>query len=173
MRRALPDLSDVRSSPDGSDHKTHRKPHFVHKANTIGIPSESDLHDGKNNHHRSRKNIFEGFRNTLRNKHKSDTGVLEVTVKEHQEKNDFNRRWSDNNQSTVNIFLIFLYYMLMLFSISQRPPVIDLCFVFDFERNILPDYIKTRIQIQNANYQNHVVRSHMNEDEFCFSFSLS
>lgn len=103
LRRALPDLSDVVSSPDGADNKTPRKTHYVHKANTIGIPSESDLHDGKNNHHRSRRNIFEGFRNTLRNKHKSDTGVLEAAVKENQEKNDFNRRWSDNNQSTVNI----------------------------------------------------------------------
>lgn len=108
MRRALPDLSDVSSPESGGSNKTPRKTHYVHKANTIGIPSESDLHDGKMNHHRSRKNIFEGFRNTLRNKHKSDTVVLEAAAKENQEKNDFNRRWSDNNHSTVNINLFFI-----------------------------------------------------------------
>lgn len=105
LRRALPDLSDVNSSPDGSgnNNKTPRKTHYVHKANTIGIPSESDLHDSRNNHHRSKRNIFGGLKNTLRNKHKSDTGVLETAAKENQEKNEFNRRWSENNHSTVNI----------------------------------------------------------------------
>lgn len=110
MKRALPDLSDVVSpSPEsGGGNKTPRKTHYVHKANTIGIPSDSDLQDGKNNHHhRSKKNIFEGFKNTLRNKHKSDTVVLEAAAKDNQEKNDFNRRWSDNNHSTVNITTIF------------------------------------------------------------------
>lgn len=101
LRRALPDLSDaVSSSPDIN--KTPRKTQYVQKANTIGIPSESDFHDGKN-HPRIRRNIFEGFRNTLRNKHRSDTVVLEAAAKENQEKNDFNRRWSDNNHSSVNI----------------------------------------------------------------------
>lgn len=103
LRSVRPDLSDVVSSTDGGINKTPRKTHYVHKANTIGIPSESDLHDGKNHHPRTRRNIFEGFRNTLRNKHKSDTVVLEAAAKENQEKNDITRRWSDNNHSTVNI----------------------------------------------------------------------
>lgn len=91
-------------SPDGSsNNKTPRRAHYVHKANTIGIPSENDSPDGKNHHPRTRRNIFEGFRNTLRNKHKSDTVVLEAASKENQEKNDFNRRWSDDNHSVVNI----------------------------------------------------------------------
>lgn len=110
LRRALPDLSDVSSSPDGGGgNKTPRKTHYVHKANTIGIPSENDLNDGKNQQ-RTRRNIF-GFKNTLKNKHKSDTVVLEAAAKENQEKNDFNRRWSDNNHPTVNIDVCYYFIL--------------------------------------------------------------
>lgn len=81
----------------------HRKPtHFVHKANTIGIPSEADLSSSEPKLHspsKTRLNFFEGFRNTLRSKHKSDTAVLDPTKE--NEKEELHRRWSEANQPTV------------------------------------------------------------------------
>lgn len=83
-----------------------RKPtHFVHKANTIGIPSEADLSNSEPKLHspsKTRLNFFEGFRNTLRSKHKSDTVVLDAAKE--GDKEDLHRRWSEANQPTVRIF---------------------------------------------------------------------
>lgn len=115
LRKALPNLSDGISSPDGvssNNNKTPRKTHYRHKANTIGLPPDSELHDNKNNHIRPKRNIFEGFRNTLRNKHKSDTVVLEAAAKD-LEKGDIMKRWSDNNHS-VSIPLFLLSYRVIL-----------------------------------------------------------
>lgn len=95
LRNSLPEQSQSESSI-----KTPRKSHYVHKANTIGIPSESDLSDSKNQSPRKGRTIFDGFRNTLRNKHKSDSVVLEAAKE--NEKNDLHRRWSENNHSTVS-----------------------------------------------------------------------
>ncbi|KAJ8956994.1 hypothetical protein NQ318_012159 [Aromia moschata] len=96
FRRTVPQMSgsDAASRP-------HRKPaHYVHKANTIGIPSDGELSetDGKMAGHKPRLNFFEGFRNTLRNKHKSDTVVLEAGKE--SEKDDLQRRWSENTHAT-------------------------------------------------------------------------
>lgn len=86
--------------------KQHRKTaHTLHKANTIGIPSEADLVETKHQTptNKTRLNLF-GFRNTLRAKHKSDTAVLD-TSKE-SDKADVQRRWSEANQPTVIFFLL-------------------------------------------------------------------
>lgn len=93
-----------------SDSSKHRKNiHYIHKANTIGIPSESDLSDASDskvpNHNKTRLNFFEGFRNTLRSKHKSDPTTLELP--KDTDKNDMQRRWSEANQPTVNTFSKF------------------------------------------------------------------
>ncbi|KAF5295457.1 hypothetical protein FQR65_LT10445 [Abscondita terminalis] len=72
----------------------------IHKANTVGIPTEVDLGDVKPQTpptNKARLNIF-GFRNTLRNKHKSDIPVLESS--KDVDRNDSPRRWSDTNHST-------------------------------------------------------------------------
>uniref|UniRef100_A0A6P7GCH9 Triple functional domain protein-like n=1 Tax=Diabrotica virgifera virgifera TaxID=50390 RepID=A0A6P7GCH9_DIAVI len=98
LRRALPHGSPSEPS------KSHKKNHYVHKANTIGIPSEDDLNDSKNNNPRSRLNFFEGFKNSLRNKHKSDTVVLE-TAKENSEKGDMHRRWSEANHTADHLIM--------------------------------------------------------------------
>lgn len=99
--------ASVPASPEsGPKDRPHRKTtHHVHKANTIGIPSEADLNNSETKLHspsRTRLHFFEGFRNTLRSKHKSDTVVLD-SGKEN-EKDDLHRRWSEANQPTVNNF---------------------------------------------------------------------
>ncbi|CAH1132932.1 unnamed protein product [Ceutorhynchus assimilis] len=95
---------------ESSSSKPPRKPaHYIHKANTIGIPSESDLSssetsDGKNHNQKSnKKTFFDGFRSTLRNKHKSDSVVLEAGKE--SEKNDLHRRWSETQHSPENHIL--------------------------------------------------------------------
>ncbi|KYB28884.1 Triple functional domain protein-like Protein [Tribolium castaneum] len=89
-------------TPDSSKHR--KNIHYIHKANTIGIPSESDLSDASDskvpNHSKTRVNFFEGFRNTLRSKHKSDPTTLEI--QKDSDKNDMQRRWSEANQPTVS-----------------------------------------------------------------------
>ncbi|KAF5296697.1 hypothetical protein FQA39_LY12397 [Lamprigera yunnana] len=72
----------------------------IHKANTIGIPSEADLTEVKPQTatNKTRLNIF-GFRHTLRNKHKSDVPILESSK---DCKNDAHRRWSDTNHTTCD-----------------------------------------------------------------------
>lgn len=96
------------------DHKQHRKTaHFVHKANTIGIPSEADIANtltlnmtNTRAHSPAKKlNFLGGFRNTLKSKHKSDVPL------EHKEDNndmttqnknsEMQRRWSEANPATV------------------------------------------------------------------------
>jgi hypothetical protein len=91
--------------PTPSDSGKHRKNiHYIHKANTIGIPSESDLTDASDNkvpnQNKPRLNFFEGFRNTLRPKHKSDPTTLDL--QKETDKNDTQRRWSETSQPTVN-----------------------------------------------------------------------
>ncbi|XP_066250215.1 triple functional domain protein isoform X1 [Euwallacea similis] len=101
----------TRTTPiDSPSARPPRKPtHYIHKANTIGIPSENDLNssdssDSKNNNHKpGKKNFFEGFKSTLRNKHKSDSVVLE-TGKE-SEKQELHRRWSEAHHSCENHIL--------------------------------------------------------------------
>lgn len=105
------------SSPDvGGKDKPHRKAaHLVHKANTIGIPSEADFNisDPKLlSPVKPRMNIFEGFRNTLRSKHKSDTAVLDS---KEGEKDDIHRRWSEANQPTVSFFIFICPYYFFTF----------------------------------------------------------
>lgn len=106
--RRSPSLSasvedNVKGKTDDIVKERHRKPtHFVHKANTIGIPSEADLSSSEPKLHspsKTRLNFFEGFRNTLRSKHKSDTAVLDPAKE--NEKDELHRRWSEANQPTV------------------------------------------------------------------------
>lgn len=95
------------TSAQTTDSNTHHRKHlhFIHKANTIGIPSESELADSNENtaHNHKRRNFLGiGFRNTLRSKHKSDPAVLE-SPKE-GDKSDVQRRWSEaHHQPTVII----------------------------------------------------------------------
>lgn len=111
--RKAPSLStSVEDKIDEPNKEKPRKPtHFVHKANTIGIPSEADLNSSEPKLHspsRTRLNIFDGFRkNTLRSKIKSDTVVLDAT-KEGQ-KEELHRRWSEANQPTVIDCLGFIW----------------------------------------------------------------
>lgn len=100
--------ASVPASPEsGWKDKPHRKTtHHVHKANTIGIPSEADLNNSDTKLHspsRTRLHFFEGFRNTLRSKHKSSDTVVLDAGKEN-EKDDVHRRWSEANHPTVNHF---------------------------------------------------------------------
>lgn len=94
---------NIKEKTDDFAKQKPRKPiHFVHKANTIGIPSDADLSNSEPKLHspsRTKLNFFEGFRNTLRSKHKSDTVVLD-SAKE-SENEDLHRRWSEANQPTV------------------------------------------------------------------------
>lgn len=99
LRKAIPSVD----SPEPNKH-THRKTaQNIHKANTIGIPSEGELSEGSDSRvsHRPRRNIFGGLKNTLRHKHKSDTVMLEASKE--GDKNDLHRRWSENTQPTVNM----------------------------------------------------------------------
>ncbi|CAG9857602.1 unnamed protein product [Phyllotreta striolata] len=66
--------------------------------------------NNNNNHPRSRLNFFEGFRNTLRNKHKSDSGALDAAAAasagarkgaKGAARGDAHRRWSEANRSTI------------------------------------------------------------------------
>ncbi|KAJ8968251.1 hypothetical protein NQ317_012960 [Molorchus minor] len=97
VRKTVPQTSTESSRPQ-------RKPaHYIHKANTIGIPTEgelSDSGDSKLNGPKPRMNFFGGFRNTLKSKHKSDTVVLEAGKE--NEKNDLHRRWSENAHATCD-----------------------------------------------------------------------
>ncbi|XP_049818825.1 kalirin isoform X2 [Aethina tumida] len=77
--------------------KPHRKTNqYLHKANTIGIPSESELSDSSSNKHKPRLN-FLGFRNTLKSKNKSEPAVLDTSK---DDKNEMCRRWSEANNAT-------------------------------------------------------------------------
>uniref|UniRef100_A0A1Y1LT27 Uncharacterized protein n=2 Tax=Photinus pyralis TaxID=7054 RepID=A0A1Y1LT27_PHOPY len=90
------------SSSSPSAENSQRKHAGLHKANTIGIPSDAELNEAKQPHtpiNKPRLNIF-GFRNTLRNKHKSDVPVVESP--KDGDKSDTPRRWSDANHSTVS-----------------------------------------------------------------------
>lgn len=105
--RKAPSLSTSIEDNNTKDENVKEKPrkptHFVHKANTIGIPSEADLSSSEPKLHspsRTRLNFFEGFRNTLKSKHKSDTVVLDAAKE--SEKEDLHRRWSEANQPTVS-----------------------------------------------------------------------
>lgn len=91
--------------------KQHRKTaHFVHKANTIGIPSEADiannmltLNMSNTRSHSPAKKGFLGFK-TLKNKHKSDIPISENSKEASDEltsKKDMPRRWSEANPATV------------------------------------------------------------------------
>jgi hypothetical protein len=95
----------IPNMPTPTDSGKHRKNiHYIHKANTIGIPSESDLTDASDNkvpnQNKPRLNFFEGFRNTLRPKHKSDPTTLDL--QKETDKNDTQRRWSETSQPTVS-----------------------------------------------------------------------
>ncbi|XP_031347696.1 triple functional domain protein-like [Photinus pyralis] len=90
------------SSSSPSAENSQRKHAGLHKANTIGIPSDAELNEAKQPHtpiNKPRLNIF-GFRNTLRNKHKSDVPVVESP--KDGDKSDTPRRWSDANHSTCD-----------------------------------------------------------------------
>ncbi|KAL1516598.1 hypothetical protein ABEB36_000493 [Hypothenemus hampei] len=101
------------------DHSTRplRKPaHYIHKANTIGIPSERDLNsvsgetssskNNNNNQKTGKKNFFEGLK-SLRHKHKSDPIVLETGSKlgNTERGTDPQRRWSEAQHSFENHIL--------------------------------------------------------------------
>lgn len=103
LRKALP-LVDP---PESNKQSQRKHTHYIHKANTIGIPSENELSEGSDArvNHRPRRNIFGGLKNTLKHKHKSDTVMLDA-VKE-GDKNDLHRRWSENAQPTVNMHVNF------------------------------------------------------------------
>ncbi|XP_060534993.1 triple functional domain protein isoform X2 [Cylas formicarius] len=93
--------------PQESSGRHRKATHYIHKANTIGIPSENDLSDASDSkigNPKSRRNFFDGFRNTLRNKHKSDSAVIE-SAKEN-DKNDLHRRWSEANQPTCETHIM-------------------------------------------------------------------
>lgn len=99
---------------DPHDIKQHRKTaHFVHKANTIGIPSEADIANTltlnmtntRSHSPAKRLNFLGGFRNTLKSKHKSDIPLSEQDKEANSEipnKNDMQRRWSEASPATVN-----------------------------------------------------------------------
>lgn len=75
----------------------------VHKSNTIAIPVDPELTNSHNENKGNQtpnktRNFFEGFRNTLRSKHKSDNNE---NPKEN-EQDDNHRRWAEAN-NTVNI----------------------------------------------------------------------
>lgn len=96
---------------DSVDVKQHRKTaHFVHKANTIGIPSEADIANtlslnmtNANRAHSPAKklNFLGGFRNTLKSKHKSENAQLENKEDDINSKAEMQRRWSEANPATV------------------------------------------------------------------------
>lgn len=96
-----------------SNSKPQRKTaHYIHKANTIGIPSEGDFCEGVNSIKSTTLNkpkltFLEGFKNTLRSKHKNDTGATDSSSKETDKQNDLQRRWSEANQPTVNKLKLF------------------------------------------------------------------
>lgn len=106
--RKTPSLStsiDDNTRDETIKEKPRKPTHFVHKANTIGIPSEADLSSSEPKLHspsKTRLNFFEGFRNTLRSKHKSDTTVVLDSSKD-GDKEELHRRWSEANQPTVCI----------------------------------------------------------------------
>ncbi|VEN44696.1 unnamed protein product [Callosobruchus maculatus] len=89
--------------------RTPRKPHYVQKANTIGIPTQGELEAAAaasakvaglaSPSPRYKPHFLEGLRNTLRHKHKSDSVVLEAAKEADQ--SDAQRRWSEANHSTV------------------------------------------------------------------------
>lgn len=118
LRKTVSIPATPTTPPVEINNKHHRKTtHAIHKANTIGIPSEADLAEAKPQTptSKTRLNIF-GFRNTLRAKHKSDSPVLESP--KDVDKNDVQRRWSETNQTTVNsfdFFLIVLFKLCMLY----------------------------------------------------------
>lgn len=96
------------------DTKQHRKTaHFVHKANTIGIPAEADLANNalglnaniaRSQSPAKRRNFLGGFRNTLKSKHKSDIPLSDhnkEVLENPGSKNEMHRRWSEANPATV------------------------------------------------------------------------
>lgn len=93
------------------DLKQHRKTaHFVHKANTIGIPSEADIANTlslnmtnvRAHSPAKRLNFLGGFRNTLKSKHKSDIPQSEPSKEDDiTTKTEMQRRWSEANPATV------------------------------------------------------------------------
>ncbi|KAK9877206.1 hypothetical protein WA026_016953 [Henosepilachna vigintioctopunctata] len=88
------------SSPvSSSSGKMARK--TIHKANTVGIPDQSELNGNCDKTHTPNKGrsgrIFEGFgfKNSLRLKHKSEPFPIEPTK---DSKNEVHRRWSETTQ---------------------------------------------------------------------------
>ncbi|XP_017782251.1 PREDICTED: triple functional domain protein-like isoform X2 [Nicrophorus vespilloides] len=67
----------------------------IHKANTIGIPSEAEITNSKDKH--QKKYFFDGLR---RNKHKSDSQVAEGNKS--QTEGGSPRRWSEAQNSTFD-----------------------------------------------------------------------
>ncbi|VEN44689.1 unnamed protein product, partial [Callosobruchus maculatus] len=94
--------------------RTPRKPHYVQKANTIGIPTQGELEAAAaasakvaglaSPSPRYKPHFLEGLRNTLRHKHKSDSVVLEAAKEADQ--SDAQRRWSEANHSTCEIHVM-------------------------------------------------------------------
>ncbi|CAH0547746.1 unnamed protein product, partial [Brassicogethes aeneus] len=74
---------------------------YIHKANTIGIPSESDITDasGNKNSNKTRLHFLGNIRNPLKSKNKSDPGVMDSG--KDQDKNDICRRWSEANSNNT------------------------------------------------------------------------
>lgn len=111
----------AQGTQDPVDVKQHRKTaHFVHKANTIGIPSEADIannslglnaNTARCQSPAKRLNFLGGIKNTLRSKHRSDIPLTEhnkeVLDNSSNKNNDMQRRWSEANPATVILLLLF------------------------------------------------------------------
>ncbi|XP_018325506.1 triple functional domain protein isoform X1 [Agrilus planipennis] len=106
-RKALSTPSTPNPLPENESECRKTTPHAIQKAKTIGIPSEADINlvaDKNHTHNKTKLTFFEGFRNTLRSKHKNDNTVL-ASPKE-TEKNDLHRRWSEANSPTLDNALL-------------------------------------------------------------------
>lgn len=91
-------VSPTRSSVDVKQRRKTGQP--VHKANTIGIPSVADLasaSDIKAHTNKTRLNLFGGFRNTLKSKHKSDP----VTAEHTSDADNTHRGWTEPNPTVI------------------------------------------------------------------------
>lgn len=91
-----------------SNSKLNRKTaHYIHKANTIGIPSEGDFPESVHGLktpaplNKPKLNFLGGIKSTLRSKHKNETS--DSSSKEPDKPNELQqRRWSEANTPTVN-----------------------------------------------------------------------
>ncbi|XP_076272417.1 trio Rho guanine nucleotide exchange factor isoform X4 [Rhynchophorus ferrugineus] len=84
-----------------------KQPHYIHKANTVGIPSDNDIISGdscdnknNNNHKPAKRHLLGGFKSSLKNKHKH-----EPAADKDKEEVPIQSRWSESQSPFENHIL--------------------------------------------------------------------